>query len=65
MGEGNKHARRRARTVVITAAREIGVGWAVSLDEPRCRSDERHIAHFVKRTLLRVGGLEVFRDSIQ
>ena len=62
MGEGNKRARRRARTGVIIVAREIGVGWAVSLDEWRCRSDECHIAYFVKRTLLRVGGLglEVF-----
>ncbi len=63
MSEGNKRARRRARTGVILVAREIGIGWAVSLDERRCRVEECHIAHFVKRTLLRAGALEVFRDT--
>lgn len=44
MSEGNKRARRLARTGVILVAREIGIGWAVSLDERRCRLEECHIA---------------------
>ena len=63
MSEGNKRARRRARTGVILVAREIGIGWTVSLDERRCRLEECHIALLVKRTLLRVDALEVFRDT--